>query len=700
MAQIIQFVANKELSRIQNLTGFIDLCKNRLTLWSDVPGWNWSNISWPTLDKSRAIGFMDWKNRSLSSPSKITADMAITQPMQDIAKAYIRYRHTQSPHKNTTREVIAFRVIDVALKLDGKDGEITKFNEKHLNHCFELLSVYKARAIYAAVLIGVLKKLGNLSIITPKASFWVHPYVGKLSYGVNNGAQAASEVKASKLPDQNALLALAEIFAKGYEEGVLDEIDVMVTSIIALMLCTPMRVAEILRLRVDCLKTDKDKNGNPQYYLNYWVPKIGAYDKKAIPITMAPVAIEAIRRLLMITDGARKLALYYETSPTLFFRHEHCPDVGEYDHINAEQRATAMGYNRSDICTFLLKKHLGSGAPKGLTLNKIWNEVVIPQHRKLNPYFPYQEDARTSPNTPPKMSECLLCFHNSQFAPDKTTSPVLLRKFVITQLTSRLGWVEGVIANNRRTKSIFIKHGYDSIRIKSHSLRHFLNHLAFHAGVGVELITEWSSRASVNQTFTYIDDAHYLQTKARAREIVSAAPVREYLPPIYEDTVESLDGPFQRTLYGLCLRSWKAGPCNKTFDCLNCSEVLMCKGDRLALETVKKERENLQVTYDSAQKALETGERATTRWLKLTGPYLKKLTELEVILTNPEIPDGSPIQVTGCNDFSPEQAILQDKIKESGLTVFDKSSIKKLYSPQVIKGLKQLNHQEGDQKRG
>lgn len=690
MNNIVKFIPKNDLSKIKNLDEFINFCKNDLTLWSDIPGWEWDNIVWPTHTKSRPIGFMNWENRNPTRTSNITNEMAMGKSIQDIAKAYIRYRHTISPHANVAREVIAFRVIDATLKMDNITGEIAKFNEKHLNNCFELLAVYKARPIYASALVEVLRRLSDLSIVSAKARFWNHPFVGAASYSGINGAKATSEKKTEKLPDQNALLSLADIFSKGYEPNRLDEIDIMVTSIVALMLCTPMRVAEVLRLRINCLKEDVDKNGQTQYYINYWSPKIGSYAKKAIPASMAPIALEAVNRLLKITNEARKLAKFYETNPSTFYRHDKCPDVGDHDRLNAHQVASCLGAKSVKSFANLFKNQRGKSGIKGLTLSKIWKEIILPQHHKLNPYFPYQEDIRNLAVTPPKMSECLLCFFSSQFSQEKQTSPILLKSFVITQLTGRLGFIEGGDKNSRRMVSIFTKHGYGGIRLKSHSLRHFLNHLAYHSGVQVELITEWSSRASVAQTFVYVDDSHYLETKARAREIVPALNERKYLPPV-EDGIDNIsNGPYQRTIYGLCLRSWPAGPCNKTFDCLNCSELLMCKGDKVALETVIEERKNLQITYNSAQTALESGERTATRWLKIARPNLDKLIQLEEILTSRDIPEGSPIRVAGCNDFSPEQAILQERVKGAGLELFDKSSLGDSLSSQIIKELEQL----------
>jgi hypothetical protein len=118
----------------------------------------------------------------------------------------------------------------------------------------------------------------------------------------------------------------------------------------------------------------------------------------------------------------------------------------------------------------------------------------------------------------------------------------------------------------------------------------------------------------------------------------------------------------------------------------------MCKGHKVALETVIEERKNLQITYNSAQKALESGERTATRWLKIARPNLDKLIQLEEILTSRDIPEGSPIRVTGCNDFSPEQAILQERVKGAGLELFDKSSLRGSLSSQILKELEQLRN--------
>ena len=126
----------------------------------------------------------------------------------------------------------------------------------------------------------------------------------------------------------------------------------------------------------------------------------------------------------------------------------------------------------------------------------------------------------------------------------------------------------------------------------------------------------------------------------------------------------------------------------------------MCKGDKIALEMVKKEHENLKITFDNAKKALENGERSATRWMKLTGPYLEKLSQLENILTNPEIPDGSPIQAINCNDFSIEQSIVHKKITDAGLELIDASSLKRQLSLEIIDELHQLKLEKREKDNG
>jgi hypothetical protein len=529
----------------------------------------------------------------------------------------------------------------------------------------------------------ILVKLSDLFILSIDPSYWKNPFVGAHSYDVANGARATDEAKAKKTPNQDALLAIAEVFSRSANE-MIEDTDVMVTSITALLMSAPMRFGETLRLRTDCLRDDVDKNGTCQYYLAYWVPKTREFTRKAVPKTMVEVTIEAIRRLTAITEESRRLARYMETNPAKFYRHASCPDVPDDQELTSEQVIHALGFQSKKSCETYIKKITGKYALKGFTLDSLW-KLVLTEHHKLNPHFPYQEALDSSIQPPLKMSESLLCFRRHQLSRQLYTSPLLLLPFNINFYGNRLR--TGSEASERT--NFFVKNGYESFKLKSHSIRHLLTRLGRISGISVDMLTQWSSRATTRQTRTYLHDD---PVKAAAKVAIILGTTREQKtqkPITSEESALYSQGPFHRSRYGICRRSWRAGPCNKFADCLNCSELLMCKGDKIAVEIIEQDRDNLVQTYTAAQNAIANGERAASLWTEKAGPQIERLDQLIAILHNPAIPDGSPIEMAG-EDFSHEKVIVSEKAKAAGVNLLDRSKLGITYGDDLLACLELL----------
>lgn len=81
-----------------------------------------------------------------------------------------------------------------------------------------------------------------------------------------------------RLPDEDALLAIAEIFALGEEN--LSPRDIFTTSTITLLLSAPARGSEPLYLEVDCLVYGTDKDGNPAVGLKWYSGKFTKGDEE------------------------------------------------------------------------------------------------------------------------------------------------------------------------------------------------------------------------------------------------------------------------------------------------------------------------------------------------------------------------------------------------------------------------------------
>lgn len=675
MSLVIQFTPKCELSPRHNLDRFIALARDKLTLWSDQAGFSWAEDRWTTT--YRRIRFTNFEHADLHPSVVPMADQLMHPVFVETAKAYIRYTQTLRPSKIICRTMRALRTIEFVLRQDMGVPDITKFRQRHWSLAVKALESSPARQYICSSMLDILKTLAKFHIISIDPRFWRNPYVGRHSYDSINGSKALNETKEKKLPNQDALIAIAEVFSRGASKTQ-EDTDVMVTCVTALLLSAPMRIGETLRFRTDCLREDEDRNGVRQHYLAYWVPKTREFSRKPIPKTMAEIAAEAVRRLHAITEEGRALARYMETSPSKFYRHANCPDIPDDQVLKPLELVQAMGLADRRTCESFIKRHTGRTSLRGFTLNSLW-QLVLAEHRILNPHFPYQEAPDSSTNPPLKMSESLLCFRRNQLAGRPATSLILLAPFNDTFYTQRL------TTGNRGAESMnfFSRHNYKILKLKSHSLRHLLNRLGRASGISVDMLTEWSSRASTLQTRTYLHD-DLAKAASKGALILGTPQVQEPQDPVTNMEAELYDqGPHHRSRYGICRRSWRAGPCNKFADCLNCSELLMCKGDKIATKIIQEDRDNLSKIYMAAQQAIANGERSATRWTEKAGPQIERLDQLLSILNNPQILDGSPIQIAG-EDFSHERVIVSEKAEADGVQLLDRKALGLTYGEELL----------------
>lgn len=680
MAQAIQFTPKRELTAHKNLERFIAFARDQLILWSDLDGFYWQEYVWPTTH--RKIRFTNLEHFDLHPRAYPDQHQLMHPGFADTAKAYLRYRHSLSPTKDIARTMAAMRVIEYALRQDMAIPDITKFEERHWEISVRALEGFKHRQFICGAILRVLGTFSDLYVLIGNQRFWRNPYVGVHGYDAINGTRAPNEVKAKKVPNQDALIAIAEVFSR-YNKYQLDA-DVMITCVTALLMSAPIRFGEILRFRTDCLRSEKDKNGEIQYYLVYWVPKTRQFARKAVPKSMIDITKTAIKRLMEITQEGRLLARYMETNPTKFYRHKNCPNVADDQELTSDQIAKALGFSGKRGCNEFIKRHTGSYAMNGFTLDILWQMVLI-EHRSLNPHFPFQEAPQSSTHSPLRMSESLFCFRRFQFATRMCTSAVLLAPFNRGVYGKRL--TTG--SEKSESMSFFARHGYQKIKVISHSFRHLLNRLGRNSGVSLEMLTEWSSRASTRQTRVYLEDDP-ASAAVKGANVLGTTQEQEPKAPITDQEAELYSqGPYHRSRYGLCRRSWRAGPCNKFADCLNCSELLMCKGDKLAAESVKQDHDNLVRTYSAAQKAVACGERAASLWTEKAGSQILRLNQLINILGDQSIPDGSPIEIVG-RDFNHENVILAEKAEKAGVRLLDKETLGITYGDELLACLELL----------
>lgn len=655
MSDAIPFQSKSQLACQQQLRDYIYRAEHQNDVWNSHPGFDWSANVWNT--PRGVLRFMTYGIK-LQSQKMPTPDQQFDEGYMEFAKAYIINTRHGDLAKVFRVDYLALQIVGAALNAIDGFADITRLSERHLDKAIEIIKQRNKGHLGSANAVRALVRVVAAQGISPHSlRYWEPPF--------NERSQAPSSTPTKQsLPDDEALLALAEIFSRGYYEH-LDDEATYISSITAILLSVPMRIAEKLRLYLSSIKPGEDKNGALQWYLHYYSTKNKKMVMKGVPATMGEHCKEAFKRLEAVTDPGRKLALYLESGATAFYPHPGVPDVPADQLLKLDEVIAALGRPSSSSAEELMKHMTGLYKLEGWTLNTLW-EVVRDYNMKTNPHFPHQVDPNLYKVKPPKMSESLLCFLKSQLSRVFATNPVLLAPMNQHYYSKRVGPDQVATTNGKAYGSFFTRHGYSGLSIRSHQLRHFLNTAAKEAGVEIETITKWSGRASIRQTRDYIH-----QDPMRKAEMYGAGviPVADIPPePITAAQYSILDkGPIITTRYGICTHAWTVSPCQKSGDCLNCSELLHCKGHKNSLTAVKVERDQVAENLAATVKEIEAGNRPATRWVETHSRYLERLNQIVAMHESPDIPDGSPVQMVG-KDFTHAQRILINKQPQAALT--------------------------------
>lgn len=637
----------------ENLYEFIRKAKHEIKLWSNLHGFDWDSTKWPT--HHHPVRFCNIQGTSSSPHNAIKDAEKMSFPFIEFAKAYLRHTQNQKETKVFRRGMTAMRLLEHSLIEALGCADITRVEARHFTAASISIQTFDFKDTdgIGSCLQKIAQDISTLNLSRAETCNWKHPYTGANStYSKNK--YLSDKTRSEKLPDDDGLLALAEIFSNGYSSEQDDE-DVFISSISCILLSAPLRISELGRFTVSVLKTASDKYGTQQAYLNYWSPKTGVYVTKEVPRVISENTEEAIKRLKTITEEGRLLAKHYETSDK-FYRHSKCPLVGDDDLLTPLQAAQALGYARPNAASYLIYGATGNYTLSGWTLSRLWKEVVLKRHDILNPHFPYQIPATKDSGTRIKMSDALVCLRYRQLSSHQRTSPIFLTPFTLSSYSLRVNGAVQERSTKNVSMSIFLKHGYPNIKIRSHEMRHFLNTMAQEADIPMEAITRWSTRASNAQTRTYM----HLSSERKAEKIavLKTKTTARTLSPVTETDYNLRDkGPLITTRYGICLHPWTVSPCTKHADCLNCNELLICKGHKRSNDSIIQERNRVYENFKVAAQKINNGEKVANRWYEAHKHNLERLDLLVQILHNNEIPNGTPVRILGSN-FTHEDRIL------------------------------------------
>ncbi|MBD3612484.1 MAG: integrase [Hydrogenovibrio crunogenus] len=656
MPSVIQFIPRAERDASKNLEDFISTCKRQLTVFgADL---NWSDWKWPKAANFTKVGV---KSRSVNPDSDLLAP-----EFMDFAKAYFRY---QQGHKPTVakNEMRALRTIEQALLEHNGSADISKISISVLDEAVVVArQSYEKMASYHAgrEIERLAKFVSDKNLVPEKLDSWKNP-IKRANDRVNTGQKAKSD-REKKLPSSDVLEAMAEIFASNPD----NPRDIFTSSVFAMLMCAPSRIAEILLLPVDCEVEEKDSQGDIQYGWRFYSGKGFGGDIKWIPKVMVPIAKEAIARIKSLTAPARDLAKWIEDHPRSFYPHTGCPKVDSVAKLTAIEAAIALGFvarDKASAQTSLAGMKLKSN-DYSYSLDELWNDYVMLRQPDSFPWLSKEQDI--------KYSNALFCMTKNLLHEQRGNSPVILWAPTNNVFNNDLSPRESL---KRQThQSIFDRYGYkdaqgNRLKATSHQMRHLLSTIAERGGMAQDELAKWAGRADAKQNRVYNQMSEF-EMVVRAEQFDPSkslfGPVGEakkHIPVTIQEFNTLEKGTAHVTEYGFCVHDYTISPCDKYRDCLNCAEQVCVKGEDEKLLRIKAQLAEVEEQFKASETAINEGLAGADRWHEYHQHTFTHLKQLVEILEDHNVPDGALIKLSNDKSFSQTNRVLRNKHGENKL---------------------------------
>jgi len=666
MAEIIQFVPKAECNAKENMQGFIETCRDHITvLGADL---DWDSNYWDITNliiKRGSKGPFAFIFNTFDSAGRKGKAVPMAKPFVDFAKSYMRYQHYLKPTADYGTRMTALRALEKALVECCKDGiPRAEMTDPHvLYRAVQIIREKSPNNSYPAA--NQLKMVGEFMVrhhLTKVPFIWKNPEK-RQEYHNDRVGKKSEEARNAKMPSTEALHALANAFAIAT-----DPIDIVSTSIAALMMCSPDRINEVLRLPVNC-ENKFVHNGEEQYGLRWWPSKGADPMVKPIISTMIDTAKAAIQKLREQTEEARRIALWYESNPERMYLPKRLEYLRNQEFLTTQEMCQVVGFSKisgaSQWANAFGVRHIqadrpanGIGRPGNLYSFEDIQKVVVGM---LPDDFPVYDR-----ETGLKYSEALCVVPKYFFHQDRTIFPCMFETIQTNTVNNQLG------AGSQHGKTcIFSRLGLldedgKPYKIRSHQFRHFLNTLAQKKNVDQLIIAMWSGRKDAKQNRAYDN-----RTPEEVLELMRQGDISQLnetpveiipnMPMTREQFMELKYPSVHTTQYGYCVHDWTLIPCQMHRACFDCTEHKCIKGDTMKTERVRQSLKDAEEQLARDKEALAEGYIGADRWHELTSKRVLRLRNLVQLFDNPDIPEGSIIELVNENEYSPIGLALNER---------------------------------------
>jgi hypothetical protein len=621
----------------QNINDFISFARYKLTVFGN--DLDWEDDHWT------AAGVKFRNIDAGKSTKSMRPELEMGQPFRDFAKAYFRYKHGIRPNCHKA-ELRALRCVERALCEQFGKPDPLQSTAATLDRAAAVAREY----FDAPYPVG--REIAALSTFMVEHGFlshdpaWKNP-VKRPQDTVRTG-RAAAERREKKLPNEEGLDLLAEVFAGDPS----DPRDIFVTSVTVMLMCAPSRIGEILALPHDCEVEQTTKKGELAYGWRFEPEKGGAPMIKWIPAPMVELAKLAINRIRHLSALSRRVAAMYEDHPERLPMVESCPDVGANVPLTDKQIRGALG--ASD----LYLKGRPEGSPGKATLNQLnsWARKRLPK------YFPWTDKRESI-----RYKDALFCFPIRLFKTGYSCYSVMLWK-----PTSNT-WNDLIAKSQEdRDHSFFGRHADNlnrdlPLKITSHQFRHLVDTIARRGGLSESEIARWAGRADIkhNRAYNQISEFEMVDMIRNSDPALRLDASLDALAKQVAKVLPMTPTEFNRltmpvahiTEVGFCIHDFVTGPCERFRDCANCTEQVCVKGDRrneLLPQQVALAEQQLAFAKEEAGDSIMGAD----RFIEVQELTVARLTQLNEIMHDPAVPDGSIVRLANPLEFSPVKRAL------------------------------------------
>lgn len=656
MGDLVQFVPRAERDAKANLDEFIRLAREDLIAFD--PGGAWDSDQWR--HNETVVVFA-----TKTAPLDAYSFTPMAEPFKEFAKAYVRYRYSHKPVKSLAMMIQALRCVEAGLLAACGRAEIGLLSGAVMDVC-----AGKCREYYASE--DLLHKTGlqmqalfdfvREKHIAPLIPVWKSPFK-KPAILTEDLGPAGQAHRASKLPSNATMLMVADLFAQAN-----DPENLYFSSILILLIATPSRISEVLRLPTDCLQWEADEAGVQQMYLRWRAAKGKGAMKKWVVPPMQDVVKEAVRRLLEIGAPAREAARFAFENPGRFMHHADCvvdPDLEPARPLFPEEFCAAIGVK----CWGKGRAHDGSPiwqhvkAEKGIMT--LINRGATTYHDLANyvlqayaePHWPYIDAEKTV-----KTWDALCLHRDREFHKEFSVKHFSWRLPTSNEINTRLSPEKGLSLFDRMDLK---NPNGSSIKLTTHQLRHWLSTMSERAGMDDFTLAQWAGRARV------ADNRHYdhrtpEERLEAARDIVPIEQpsllerFKARQPVTYQELGVDRLGTAKATLYGMCVHDYAMAPCQKQRECMTCKEHVCIKGDHVTLERLQRLEAQTELLLERAQQAHRDGDFGADRWVDNHKWKLAHVRAIRLALQSPLVPDGAILRIPDGHDPSAVRRALMD----------------------------------------